>query len=75
MLTPFHSLAHARITHHNSPYPTAWNVTPDGRAYTHNAILDCIAFIETFPGSIATYCTGKPHLADAITILSRFIND
>ena len=74
MLSPYHSLDHALITHHNSPYPTAWSFTPDGHAYISNAIIDCTAFIKSFPGSITSYCIGKQHLEHAATILSRFTN-
>ena len=74
MLTPFISLEHARRTCLNTPYPTAWNVTPDSKIYTNNAIIDCIAFIKSFPGSITSYCIGKPHLDDAIATLSRVID-
>jgi len=74
MLTPFSSLAHALTTHHHSPYPIAWSFTPDGHAYINNAIVDCAAFIKSFPGSITSYCIGKQHLEDVSTILSRFLN-
>ena len=75
ILSPYASLNHATRTFYNSPYPGAWNATPDGHIYTNNATPDCIAFIKTFPGSIASYCFGKSHLASAYTILSRFTND
>ena len=72
LLSPYVSFDHALSTLYNSPYPTAWLCTTDGHVFMHNAISDCIAYLRSFPGSIAAYCSTRPHLDNAYAILKRF---